>query len=401
MAALKDGYKKQIAGQGAGSDDYVLLAGGGHKALSEIISGATGLDNNSLQGFLYQDSANQTKSIGSIVTSDGQVAIPYTYYDNAVAKYAGTTDLFYKSGSTFYIGTGVKSTYFVGVANNHVPTGTAGGSATGGEGSSSGSTGGSTVVQDILTSTSTTAALSANQGRVLNTTTVHLTGNETITGVKTFNGGGTDGANPSILAKYGVTTGGTSVTGYSGMQSIRKCSSDSNYINTAGFIVNSDGSAKFVHRRGSTSAVSNNDDSYITFDARGGWIAYSGTKGSAVNDSQKYQIIDSHNISNYVQSSVGAAYVTFQESSLSIGVTSANYDRDTVISCGTLSSITISTIEALANEVLVTFSTGASVTNFLSIPLGTKYAGQINIEPNKSYAMSILAGILVLGEVMT
>lgn len=302
MAALKDGYKKQIAGQGAGSDDYVLLAGGGHKALSEIISNSSGLDNNSLEGFLYQ-SNNNTGSIGSIVTSEGQIAIPYTYYENAVAKYAGTTDLFYKSGATFYIGTGVKSTYFVGVAGDHVPTGTAGGSAAGGgEGSGGGTgTGGASVsVIDALNSTSTTAALSARQGQVLNTTTVHLAGNESISGIKTFTGGGSDGANPSILARYGITTGGTNITGYSGMQAIRKCASDGNYINTAGFIVNADGSAKFAHRRGTTSAVSNTDDSYITFDATGGWIAYSGTKGSAVSDAQKYKLIDSNNISEYL-----------------------------------------------------------------------------------------------------
>ena len=69
---------------------------------------------------------------------------------------------------------------------------------------------------------------------------VHLSNAETISGVKHFTAG-TEGSNPSITAKFGVVTGGTDVTTYSGMQSYRKCASDSNYINTAAFIVNSDG----------------------------------------------------------------------------------------------------------------------------------------------------------------
>lgn len=131
-------------------------------------------------------------------------------------------------------------------------------------------------------------------GKANDNAVVHLASAETISGKKTFTAG-SSGKDPSVVARFGVITGDASVTERTGMNSIRKCSSDSNYINTAGFFVNSDGRSKFVHRRGSTSAVPNDDDAYIVFDATGGKIAYSGTKGTAVTAAKEYTLLDSNN----------------------------------------------------------------------------------------------------------
>lgn len=95
---------------------------------------------------------------------------------------------------------------------------------------------------------------------------VHKAGAETIPGVKTFSGGKSGVYdNPSILIDNAVFSGNSNTTNFTGFYNHRKCLNDSNFVNTAGFIVNSDGSAKFMHRRGTTTGYGTIDDSYISF----------------------------------------------------------------------------------------------------------------------------------------
>lgn len=74
-----------------------------------------------------------------------------------------------------------------------------------------------------------------------------------------------------------VHIGSTDTTVFTGVQTARKCASDSNAINCAEFFVNSDGRAKFVHRRGGESA---DDDAYLVFNANGLYFSGSGTPGA-------------------------------------------------------------------------------------------------------------------------
>ena len=139
-----------------------------------------------------------------------------------------------------------------------------------------------------------------------NNTYVDFLSDQTISGEKTFNKvikafGGTPGEilDPSISTTGIISIGMASTTSYTGIINHRSCSGDSNYVNTAGFFVNKDGTAKFIHRRGSTSAIAtNNDDSYMIFDATGFKVAYSGIKGS--NASVEYNIFDSNNIDTLI-----------------------------------------------------------------------------------------------------
>ena len=57
-----------------------------------------------------------------------------------------------------------------------------------------------------------------------------------------------------IDAELGLITGSETQTSYSGMQATRLCTEDDNNVNTAGFIINSTGESKFLHRRGNRSA---------------------------------------------------------------------------------------------------------------------------------------------------
>lgn len=109
---------------------------------------------------------------------------------------------------------------------------------------------------------------------------VHKDGTEVISGVKTFSGGTASNNNtPSIKANNAVISGTESTIGYTGFYNHRKCQGDSNIINTAGFMVNGDGSAKFLHKRGTSSAIGVDDDSYIAFNQKK--FVYSTSKNSA------------------------------------------------------------------------------------------------------------------------
>lgn len=95
---------------------------------------------------------------------------------------------------------------------------------------------------------------------------VHKAGAETISGVKTFSGGKSGVYNsPSVQINNAVFCGNANISNFTGFYNHRKCLGDSSFVNTAGFIVNSDGSAKFMHRRGTTTGYGTADDSYIAF----------------------------------------------------------------------------------------------------------------------------------------
>ena len=87
--------------------------------------------------------------------------------------------------------------------------------------------------------------------------------------------GGTTSAEITV-GGLGIITGGSEKTSYSGVQAVRRCTYDDDHVNTAGFIVNGDGSAKFMHRRGDVTA---DEDAFLRFDALGFRMVASGAKG--------------------------------------------------------------------------------------------------------------------------
>ena len=103
---------------------------------------------------------------------------------------------------------------------------------------------------------------------------VHKDNEEEITGKKIFTGGsGSSTIDASIQTKNALAVGDETQTAFTGIYNHRKCTSDNGNVNTAGFLVNSDGSAKFVHKKGTPTEASQSDDSYIRFDSK--TLAYS------------------------------------------------------------------------------------------------------------------------------
>lgn len=73
--------------------------------------------------------------------------------------------------------------------------------------------------------------------------------------------------------------------------------------------------------------------------------------------------------------------------------------ENTVYVRGTLSSLTLSSIAASDKESLIYFTTGQWSDFSLSLPTGTKYIGAFSFSPLTQYVISILNGIVVMGEV--
>ena len=78
------------------------------------------------------------------------------------------------------------------------------------------------------------------------------------------------------------------------MYARRLCTDDDNKTNTAGFIVNSDGAAKFVHKRGDVAIA---DDAQLIFDATKLQYQTTGTKGGSLTNAPIYDIVHTGNIS--------------------------------------------------------------------------------------------------------
>lgn len=73
--------------------------------------------------------------------------------------------------------------------------------------------------------------------------------------------------------------------------------------------------------------------------------------------------------------------------------------ENTVYVRGTLSSLTLSSITVSDKESLIYFTTYSGNSFSLSLPTGTKYIGAFSFSPSTQYVISILNGIVVMGEV--
>lgn len=109
---------------------------------------------------------------------------------------------------------------------------------------------------------------------------VHKANAETITGIKTFNGGKvSSGAQPSIIATNGFTAGGYNVTGWADISCHRLCN---NQINTGSYYMNSDGSVIFRHKTGTALAEGSANDAVLMLHPVTGITAgWSGKAGTA------------------------------------------------------------------------------------------------------------------------
>ncbi len=154
------------------------------------------------------------------------------------------------------------------------------------------------ITGDIATQTDLKSALDlkANDNNV-----VHISTDETINDIKTFSdktifNGGTGGVtnSPSIEVKNHIITGGTDVTTWSGIQSNRKCTNDNNLINTASLIINSDGTTKISHKRGTETEIGVGEDAYLTLDAEKLVYAKSDIKGNS--STTEYEVYHSGNL---------------------------------------------------------------------------------------------------------
>ena len=149
---------------------------------------------------------------------------------------------------------------------------------------------GSTALQKVPDNYVTSDALQVSLNDVMHKSTA-----ETVPGVKTFTGG-TSGTleKPSIISANSIHVGSASTTNYTGIFNHRKCSDDEKYVNTAGFLVNSDGTVKFTHRRGTLSAPATTDDAYILL-SKTKLLYYDGTSHNILHDGNAYtkDVIDS------------------------------------------------------------------------------------------------------------
>lgn len=113
---------------------------------------------------------------------------------------------------------------------------------------------------------------------------VHLTGDETVTGVKFFTGGAVgDNTKPSIQAQAAIVAGSETSTLSTGLYTNRKVANDSNKINSAGLVVDKWGRTRITHKTGSTTEITKNDDYAIVF-AKGVLLYGDGTNGEVFHD---------------------------------------------------------------------------------------------------------------------
>lgn len=99
---------------------------------------------------------------------------------------------------------------------------------------------------------------------------------------------------PSIVVQGSIWTGAPQASAYAGVYARRLCTDDANKTNTAGFIVNSDGAAKFVHKRGDVAVA---DDAQLIFDATKLQYQTAGIKGGYLANAPIYDIVHTGNIS--------------------------------------------------------------------------------------------------------
>lgn len=85
-----------------------------------------------------------------------------------------------------------------------------------------------------------------------------------------FNGGTTTDASYSLFSKYRVQIGDNTSNTYTGVITWRNCGTSAGGVNGAGFYVNSNGTAKFVHKSGYNGS---GDDAVLSFNSGGLYFA--------------------------------------------------------------------------------------------------------------------------------
>ena len=149
---------------------------------------------------------------------------------------------------------------------------------------------------------------------------IHKANAETITGIKTFNGGKvSSGAQPSIIATNGFTAGGYNVTGWADISCHRLCN---NQINTGSYYMNSDGSVIFRHKTGTALAEGSANDAVLMLHPVTGITAgWSGKAGTATTTGNV--LVTDFNVQKGIATSVANA--SGGEVSLTKAMSSNNY----------------------------------------------------------------------------
>lgn len=83
------------------------------------------------------------------------------------------------------------------------------------------------------------------------------------------------------------------------------------------------------------------------------------------------------------------------ETSLSLAINATAFPKPTILTYGTLTAFELTEVATITNEVVITFSVGASPIS-ITIPSGTKYVGDLTTKANESYVMSILDGVVIM-----
>lgn len=117
---------------------------------------------------------------------------------------------------------------------------------------------------------------------------VHKAQNETITGVKTFNGG-SGGNNVGIKVINGMSIGSTTQTAYSQYATIRLVNGK---VNTGSYYIDGNSSVLFRHKTGTATAEGSANDAMFTINPETGIKAgWSGTAGVGITDSDLHDVL--------------------------------------------------------------------------------------------------------------
>lgn len=82
-------------------------------------------------------------------------------------------------------------------------------------------------------------------------------------------------------------------------------------------------------------------------------------------------------------------------SSNTLSIYTATLKFDTTYMCNVLTSLTINSIDTIY-ELNVIFKTGDVVENMPTVPSNCKYCGDLNLEANKEYILSMYNGVIII-----
>lgn len=83
------------------------------------------------------------------------------------------------------------------------------------------------------------------------------------------------------------------------------------------------------------------------------------------------------------------------ETALSLAINATTFPKPTILTYGTLTAFELTEVTTITNEVVITFSVGATAIS-ITIPSGAKYVGDLTTKANESYVMSILDGVVIM-----